>query len=185
MLTIEFGEFPVLRTRRLTLRQVEPADSAAFFRLRSDPEVMRYLDRPLAQSEDEVRDLIDKIRENYRNNEAILWAISLQNDPSFIGNVCFWRIDKENHRAEAGYMLSPDFQNQGMMGEALRAALEYGFGALKFHSVEANVNPENAASIRLLEKTGFVREAYFRENYHYNNKFLDSAIYSLLVKDFK
>jgi ribosomal-protein-alanine N-acetyltransferase len=60
--------------------------------------------------------------------------------------------------------------------------LKYGFEVLKLHSIEANVNPENIASIKLLEKNNFVREAYFRENYFYNGKFLDSAIYSLVRK---
>jgi len=56
--------------------------------------------------------------------------------------------------------------------------LDYGFRALQFHSIEANVNPDNAASIKLLERNNFVREAYHKENYYFNGKFLDSAIYS-------
>ncbi|MBP6649301.1 MAG: GNAT family N-acetyltransferase, partial [Bacteroidia bacterium] len=77
--------------------------------------------------------------------------------------------------------LHPDYQKQGIMAEALLKVLDYGFKTMKLHSVEANVNPENAGSINLLEKSGFVREAYFRENYYYDGKFLDSAIYSLLT----
>ncbi|MFM7401569.1 MAG: GNAT family N-acetyltransferase, partial [Bacteroidota bacterium] len=53
------------------------------------------------------------------------------------------------------------------------------------HSVEANVNPGNKRSILLLERCGFVREAYFRENYYFEGKFLDTAVYSLLSADFK
>ena len=66
------------------------------------------------------------------------------------------------------------------MQEAMEAVLLYGFQKMKLDSVEANVNPFNAASIKLLEKNGFVREGYFRGNYYYNGKFLDSAIYALL-----
>jgi ribosomal-protein-alanine N-acetyltransferase len=54
---------------------------------------------------------------------------------------------------------------------------------MKLHSVEANVNPSNASSIGLLEKCGFVREAYYRENYFYNGRFMDSAVYSLLADE--
>jgi ribosomal-protein-alanine N-acetyltransferase len=54
---------------------------------------------------------------------------------------------------------------------------------MNLHSIEANINPENIASRKLLEKTGFVREAYFKENYFFNGKFIDSEIYSLLNKN--
>ncbi|MGE5859464.1 MAG: GNAT family N-acetyltransferase, partial [Ignavibacteria bacterium] len=63
--------------------------------------------------------------------------------------------------------------------------LNYGFKVMNLHSIEANVNPDNKASIRLLERNNFTREAYFKENYFYNGKFLDSAIYSLLISEFK
>jgi ribosomal-protein-alanine N-acetyltransferase len=66
------------------------------------------------------------------------------------------------------------------MHEALKAILDYGFQEMGLHSVEANVNPSNLASIRLLEKNHFIREAYFRENYFYDGRYIDSAIYSLL-----
>jgi ribosomal-protein-alanine N-acetyltransferase len=67
------------------------------------------------------------------------------------------------------------------MSEALQAVINYGFTSIKLHSITANVNPNNQPSIRLLEKNGFVREGYYKENYYYNGKFLDSAIYSLLT----
>ena len=66
------------------------------------------------------------------------------------------------------------------MYEALCAIIEYGFNQMKLHSIEANINPDNIASQQLLEKAGFVREAYFRENYYFGGRFIDSAIYSLL-----
>jgi ribosomal-protein-alanine N-acetyltransferase len=66
------------------------------------------------------------------------------------------------------------------MNEALTEVLKFGFQTIGLQSVEANVNPKNAASIKLLIKNGFNREAYFRENYYFNGQFLDSAIYSLI-----
>ncbi len=54
---------------------------------------------------------------------------------------------------------------------------------MNLHSIEANVNPGNTASIKLLEKNNFTREAYFKENYFYDGKFLDTAIYSLLATE--
>jgi ribosomal-protein-alanine N-acetyltransferase len=59
--------------------------------------------------------------------------------------------------------------------------LKYGFNTVGLHSIEANIAPENIASARLLEKAGFVREAYFRENLFFNGRFLDTVIYSILA----
>ena len=88
---------------------------------------------------------------------------------------------KEHFRAEIGYMLDPQWQGKGLMQEVMDKLLDYGFSTLGLHSVEANVNPGNIASIRLLERNNFVREAYFRENYFYDGKFLDTLIYSKLA----
>ncbi len=67
------------------------------------------------------------------------------------------------------------------MQEALTEVLDYGFQVLKLHSVEGNVNPANDASIKLMERNGFAKEAYFKDHYFYNGKFMDTAIYSLLT----
>jgi ribosomal-protein-alanine N-acetyltransferase len=180
MLELNFEPYPALATERLELRQITAADAPALFRLRSCPQVMAHLDRPMAQTEDDAARLIAQMEESRQQNTGIAWAISLRPDPCLIGTIGFWRIAKEHYRAEVGYLLAADFQRRGIMREALREVIDFGFGPMGLHSIEANVNPANIASIRLLENCGFVREAYFRENYFWNGKFLDSAIYSLL-----
>ncbi len=113
-----------------------------------------------------------------------MWVIQTKENPELIGNIGFWRVKKEHHRAEIGYILSPKYWNAGIMTEALDAVLNYGFKTMKLHSVEATVNPNNAASIKVLEKQGFTREAYFREDYYFEGRFLDSAVYSLIYRNF-
>lgn len=180
MLTFNFTPFPVLTTDRLILRSISHDDKPEMFFLRSDDEVMRYIDRPRAAVPDDVTPLIQKMLDAVAANEDISWAVCLRDDPKLIGYMGYWRIKKEHFRGEIGYAMHPSFQGKGLMSEAVRTVLDYGFNVLKFHSVEANVNPGNAASIRLLERNNFVREAYFKEDFYWNGKFLDSAIYSLL-----
>lgn len=180
MLVVNFNPFPVLVTERLILRQITPDDLPRLFQLRSDEQVMKYIDRPLAKSIDDAAELLQKIDTALAANDGITWAVTLKNDPLLAGTLGFWRLIKEHYRAEIGYMLHTAYQGQGIMQEAIAAALQYGFQSMKLHSVEANVNPGNEASVKLLEKNNFIREAYFRENYYHDGKFLDSAIYSLL-----
>lgn len=70
------------------------------------------------------------------------------------------------------------------MSEAMLVVLDWAFQSFQLHSIEANVNPKNGSSIKLLQRFGFQQEALFRENYYFNGHFLDSAIYSLVRNDY-
>lgn len=181
MLHLDFQPFPILSTARLSLRRLAETDARDLFALRSDKNVMQYISRPLAKSVDEVLDLIRLIDDQLRNGDGIMWTIALQNDPKLIGTICYWNVQKENDRAEIGYLLHPDFQGKGIMQEALTAVVDYGFGPMNLHSIEAHVDPGNRASLQLLERNGFVREAYFKENHYYDGKFLDMVVCSRLA----
>lgn len=183
MLELNFSPFPEIKTEKLLLRRMTDADAPEIQFLRSDDRVMKYIDREKTKSLEEAVAFIQKVNANIDNNESIMWAITLQDNPNtLIGNIGFWRIMNQHYRSEIGYMLHPDFWNMGIMKEALLAAINFGFNEIKLHSIEAHINPENTASGVLLEKTGFIREAYFKEDFYFRGKFIDSAIYSLLAK---
>ena len=183
MLELNFSPFPEIKTEKLLLRRMTDADAPEIQFLRSDDRVMKYIDREKTKSLEEAVAFIQKVNANIDNNESIMWAITLQDNPNtLIGNIGFWRIMNQHYRSEIGYMLHPDFWNMGIMKESLLAAINFGFNEMKLHSIEAHINPENTASGVLLEKTGFIREAYFKEDFYFRGKFIDSAIYSLLAK---
>lgn len=181
MENLSFSPFPILTTERLVLRQINESDVNEILFLRSDERVMRYIDKAPAETLDDAYEFIRKIADLEEKADAVTWAICQKGDTKLIGTIVFWNIQKEHYRAEVGYNLHPDYWGKGIMQEALQVVLDYGFRVMKLHSIEANVNPGNAASIKLLERNNFVREAYFKENYYFNGKFLDTAIYSLLT----
>jgi ribosomal-protein-alanine N-acetyltransferase len=183
MLNLIFDPFPSITSNRLLLRKITDRDVNEIFFLRSDEEVMRYIDKAPAESLDDAYDFIKKITGLEKNTDAITWAITLKADPKLIGTICLWNIQKEHYRAEVGYNLHPAYWGKGIMNEAILEVINYGFDIMKLHSIEANVNPDNRASIKLLERNNFTREAYYRENYYFNGKFLDTAIYSLLASN--
>jgi ribosomal-protein-alanine N-acetyltransferase len=182
MLELDFFPFPEIKTERLLLRRMTDADTPEILFLRSDETVMKYIDREKTKSPEEALAFIQKVNSTIDNNECIMWAITLQENPNaLIGNISFWRILNQHYRAEIGYMLHPNFWNKGIMKEALLAAIAFGFSQMKLHSIEAHINPDNEASGKLLEKAGFVREAYFKEDFCFRGKFIDTAVYSLLA----
>lgn len=182
MSRISFTPFPNLATERLNLRQLRSEDENEIFKLRSDERVMKFIAKPKYKTMEEAREFIDRINKGISKNEWIYWGITLRNENTLIGTICLWNISEEHFRADIGFELSPDFQGRGMMQEAMTLVLDYGFKIMKLHTIEANVNPNNLPSIKLLERNNFIREAYFKENFYYDGKFLDTAIYSLLAQ---
>jgi len=181
MLEPNFSPFPTIITERLSLREITTADANEIFFLRSDSGLLTYLDKAPEKSVDETIAFIGRIKKNLEDNEGILWGIALKGSDTIIGSICYWQMQKQHYRAEIGYVLHPVHQGKGIMDEAIKAVIKYGFETMQLHSIEANVNPANKSSMNLLERNGFVKEAYFKENYYYDGKFIDSAIYSLLT----
>jgi len=183
MLNINFSPFPELETGRLSLRRPIASDAAVIFEIRSNPEMMKYIPRPLVTKIEEASAHLTLINERIDTNEGINWAITLKNDPKMIGIIGHYSIKPEDYRAELGYMLHPDFHGKGYISEAIAKVVEYGFDVMNLHSIEAIIDPENQASAKVLEKNGFVKEAHLKENGFYNGKFIDTVIYSKLKRN--
>ncbi len=180
MLEVNFGPFPVITTERLVLRRITKDDVNELFEMRSDEEIMRYICKPKPKSPDDVLPLVDKIDGLIKSNEGIAWAMTIKGAPKLMGHISIHVIIKEHYRAEVGYMMQRAYYGRGLMDEALKAVLDYGFNELGLHSFEANVSPENTPSRKLLEKNNFKQEAHFKENFYWEGEFLDSIIYSLV-----
>ncbi len=73
----------------------------------------------------------------------IQWAITLKKEDKLIGTIGYHIIEKEHYRAEIGYMLSPHYWNNGLMSEALKGVVNFGFGQMGLHTIEARINPVN------------------------------------------
>ncbi|MEO6733083.1 MAG: GNAT family N-acetyltransferase [Ferruginibacter sp.] len=183
MLQIDFSTFPEVNTARLLLRKISSKDAQEILHLRSDEHVMQYIAKEKAATIEDAEVFINRIVQALESNDGITWAITLKENPdTLIGTIGYWRLIKEHHRAEIGYMLNPAYWKQGIMQEALREVIEVGFNALKLHSIEANIHPENIASANILISTGFLKEAFFRENFFYNGTFKDTEVYSRFQK---
>ena len=180
MLQLNFDPFPIIETERLVLRRIIIEDAPDYFLLRSNVDAMKHICKPLQTNIEEAKTLIYKINEMVNFNDGIGWGVCLKNENRMIGTVSFHKIEKEHYRAEIGYMLEPSYWKKGIISEAVKAIIDYGFNELNFHSIEAHIDPANIGSEKILQKCNFVKEAYYKENYFYNGQFLDTAVYSLL-----
>ncbi|MEZ4804216.1 MAG: GNAT family N-acetyltransferase [Bacteroidia bacterium] len=173
--------FPVLETKRLLLRELKIDDKERVLEFRSNPIIMHFIPRPLAKNEEDAIAHINKIRNGFRNKENINWGIENKETKQLIGIAGFVRTQASNFRAEIGYLLDIKSHGKGYMTESMEAMIKYGFEKMNLHSIEAIVDPENKASQAVLERSGFEKDGYFKENFFHNGKFLDTIHYSLLT----
>lgn len=179
-----FSDFPIINTERLVCRAFSNTDAEMLLEIRSNDQVMTYMDTSPHKSILDAVNMITNIHQSFEQKEGVNWVIADKETNDMLGYIGFWRFISEHVRGEIGYALAPEFWGQGFMFEAAKAVLKFGFESIQFHSVEGNVNQMNKKSIDLLVKLGFIKEAHFRENYFYDGKYIDSIIYSLLETDF-
>ncbi len=181
MLETNFTPFPELKTKRLLLRRIKHDDIDQILLLRSNNEVMRFIDKERAKTIEDAEIFLKTVDDSLNNGNGILWGISFSEQPGLItGYIGYWRLVKEHYRAEVGYTLLPEYWKKGFMKEALTKLITYGFDTMKLHSIEARIDPDNKASASLLLSTGFQKEGYFKEDYFFKGKFGDTEVYSRL-----
>ncbi|MFA6085116.1 GNAT family N-acetyltransferase [Mucilaginibacter sp.] len=157
MLNLNFTPFPTITTQRLMLRQLQDDDVHELFALRTDESVNRFLDRPLPESLNDVREFIAKVNQITHDNEGLYWVITRKNEDKLLGTIGLRNFEPEQYQAEIGYELHPDYQGQGFMHEAITHVLAYGFGQLGLQAIMADTDPGNLRSIQILGRHGFVK----------------------------
>lgn len=147
--------FPVIETANLLLRKLAPEDKHDIFRMRKDPIMHEYTDSKPDANIEETEAYIDRMLKGIAENKWIIWAIEHKQSGKVIGTISIWNIDREKEIAELGYGIIPDYRGKGLMKEALSAAVNYGFGAMKLKALDAYTEENNISSNKLLENCRF------------------------------
>lgn len=157
-------------------------DAPAVFQLRSDPTVLKFISRePMKDQEDAIQWTNERIMD-LENNVGVNWVIRRVKGGDLMGTIGFWRYDASRFRAEIGYSLLPQYHGLGIMSRCIKCVLPFAFEKMNMHSIGAEIDPNNEASRKVLEKAGFRKEAHFTEDFHFKGEFSDSAVYSILQK---
>jgi [ribosomal protein S5]-alanine N-acetyltransferase len=178
-----FTHFPVLTTKRLLLRQIQPGDAEALFAILSDQQVTEFYGHEPHQSLDDTQELIRQTQARYARREALRWGLALQGEDRLIGSCSLHHFDPGFHRAETGYELQRAFWGKGIMTEAMSVILTYGFTELGLHRVEAIIDIMNERSKSLLLQLGFTYEGNLRQRYFFCDRFEDEHYFGLLKNE--
>jgi len=122
---------------------------------------------------------IKRYAEDLRSDQGYAFLIARNSDGALVGGLTLANIRRGVAQAGSlGYWTGLPFVRQGYMTAAVRAVIPFAFGSLRLHRLEAACIPSNSGSIKLLEKTGFVREGYAREYLCINGTWQDHLLYA-------
>jgi len=174
-----------LETPRLVLRPLAPTDAEGLWRIYADPDFMRYWSSEPWSSLSQAQALIEKDQPELARGEHLRLGIFLRVGGGLIGTCSLFHFVEASRRAEVGYGIAPAHWRQGYMSEAVGALLDFAFGELQLHRVEADIDPRNTASARSLERLGFTREGLLRERWIVGSEVSDTALYGLLAREWR
>lgn len=172
-----------LETPSLRLRPLVLSDAEAMHGIYADPETMKYWSSEPVEDLDGTRRRVQADLDAAADGSMAFWAITLKGEDKAIGKCVLLHYSPTNRRAEVGYVLNRQYWGKGLMLEAMQALIGHAFDDLGLHRLEADTDPENAASLRLLERLGFQREGLFRERWDVYGKWQDSVMLGLLKPD--
>lgn len=176
----------VVDTPRLRLRPMELRDAEELWPFVSDPAVSRFLAWAPHRSIGETRAFIAEAAAALGAGSDVIWVI--EHEARARGAIGLhgiqwahrdWRVD----RAELGYWIAPPLWGRGLMTEAARAAVRWGFETLGLHKITVGHVAENAASKRIIEKIGFRYLACFEEDAWKDGRWLRHERYELTAAE--
>ncbi|MCG9730221.1 GNAT family N-acetyltransferase [Shewanella sp. Isolate13] len=170
-----------LYTDRLRLRTVVASDWDNFLYTHSNEQLNEFVRKP--QAESVIREKFERVLENrdLSEGEWLLTIIEDAHTQDFIGFIGLQNSDAEMGQMQVGYMIHPKAHGQGFASESLQAIIDWACLAYKPHKFFAYCIEQNIASIKVLEKCGFVREGLLRENCKIGEQWFNDCLYGLLA----
>lgn len=187
--TASFAEsLPAVDGDGITLRAPQMVDFAEWAALRELSRNFLIPWEPSWPADDLTRGAfrrrVRRYAEDLRTDQAYAFFIFRKQDDALVGGLTLANVRRGVAQAASlGYWMGAPHARQGHMTAAVRALIPFAFGTLRLHRLEAACIPSNAASIRLLEKTGFVREGVAREYLCINGRWQDHLLYALIGSD--
>jgi ribosomal-protein-alanine N-acetyltransferase len=181
-----FRNFPEIRTKRLTLRQPTMEDVEWYLEYFSRPEIVwgggEAGPKNMRVARKEFRECLVDL---YRKRQGFRWIITLKGDGRPIGSLGYYKWDRSrSYQAEMGYDLAKEYWGRGIMTEAMKAVIDFGFEKMELNRIEVYIMPRNKRSIKLVERLGFKKEGLLRQRYfdEFGN-FADDFLFSMLRDD--
>jgi ribosomal-protein-alanine N-acetyltransferase len=183
---VSFSEpLPIVEGEGVFLRAPQMSDYSEWTTLREASRAFLTPWEPTWPSDDLSRSAfrrrLRRYTEDQRADTSYAFFLFRKSDEALIGGLTLANIRRGVAQAGSlGYWIGEPFARRGMMTGAVQGLVPFAFGSLRLHRLEAACIPSNTASIRLLEKVGFVREGYAREYLCINGLWQDHLLFARL-----
>ena len=178
-----FSRLPRLETERLILRPLRRSDAQDLFSYASDPAVSRHVLWDTHETLEDSRRFLRAALRQYRQGLPGSYAITLKESGRMIGTVGFMWVNTDHRSAEVGYSLGREYWNRGIMTEALRAVIAFGFDTLCLNRIEGQFETDNPASGRVMAHVGMQPEGILRQRVRNKGRYADVWLYAILRSD--
>ncbi|WP_412459212.1 GNAT family N-acetyltransferase [Alkalihalobacillus trypoxylicola] len=179
-----YGDLPEIKTERLRLRKWKKEDLESLYAYGSNENVTKYVTWDTYSSYDDAERFIEQILQQYEQQQISPWAIEWRKTGDVIGNVDFVNWNIQDRRAELGYVLNESYWNKGVMTEAVKALIQFGFEKMNLVRLEAKCFEENIGSAKVMEKSGMLYEGKMRKYKYIKGIHQNIKIYSILKEDY-
>lgn len=171
-------EKPTIDTEHLTLRVLTPNDIEDLKEWISDLSIYKYWGKQPSKCEKKPELLFEK---QEKPTKSFHWGIVHKNDNKVIGEMWVYLIEN-NRMAKVAFRLSPAYQGNGFMAEALTGVVQFCFKNTELQRLWSDVHILNHASYKTMEKVGFIREGHIRQGKMVNT-YCDYYLYGILKSD--
>jgi RimJ/RimL family protein N-acetyltransferase len=170
----------IVHSDRLTLRLLEHGDLHDLLEVHASDEVTRYLPFDAWTSMGDAKTWYQRTMLRHGEGSAMQFVMQHREEGRVIGTALLFHFEEESRRAEIGYVLGKPYWGQGFAHEGVGALLAFAFGDLSLRRLEAEVDPRNVASAKVLNRLGFVQEGLLRERWALKGEICASTLYGLL-----
>lgn len=158
-------------------------DKQDIFNYRSDAETNKYQGW-IPKTLDDVEAFFKSIATQINKPDSWFQFVIIEKETdAIIGDFGIHFIGEMGKQTEIGCTLDKNHHGKGYATEAAKGIINYLFKDLKKHRIVTSIDPDNADSIRLVERLGFTKEAHFRESLFIDGKWVDDIVYALLESD--
>jgi ribosomal-protein-alanine N-acetyltransferase len=179
-----YGDLPVLETKRLVLRKITLQDLKDMHEYASNENVSKYVTWNRHRTLSETKEFILFILKHYKQKKITPWGIEYKENGKFIGTIDMVWWQPIHKSAEIGYALSQDYWGKGIMTEAAKKLITFGFEKMDLVRIQARCFTENIGSERVMVKSGMTYEGTIRKAMLIKGTHQDLKLYSILKDEF-
>lgn len=174
-----------LETDRLVLRKFKKDDvEDVFSNWASDDDVTHFLTWPSHKDRSVTKSVLDSWIEAYSDPSVYQWCMELKESKQAVGSISVVSLDQRVDSVEIGYCLSPKLWGKGLMTEAMKAVMGFLFDEVGVNRIEANADPRNVGSAKVMENAGLTYTGLRRQVARNNTGICDLVTYEIIREDY-